>query len=151
MRAGRAATSEEVTELRSKTELAASYEVMRELRTHLSQEGYLARLEQMRPRGYRLLAVKVSDEIVALAGITFDLNLYWGRHLFVYDLVTAEAHRSKGYGERLLNHIYELATEEDCENVALSSGFAREGAHRFYEREGFERTGYTFVKRLEDV
>ena len=133
------------------TDLAESFEVMRELRTHLSQEQYLERLTEMRSRGYRLFALKVEEKIVALAGITFDLNLYWGRHLFVYDLVTAEAHRSKGYGEKLLSHIHDLARAENCEAVALSSAFAREGAHRFYEREGYERTGYTFRKRLEDV
>ena len=131
--------------------LEESYEVMRELRTHLTKEVYLARVEEMRARGYRLLALKVEGEIAALAGVTFDLNFYWGRHLFVYDLVTAEAHRSKGYGKRLLDYIHELARKEDCEAVALSSAFAREGAHRFYEREGYERTGYTFRKRLADV
>ena len=132
-------------------ELEESYEVMRELRMHLTKEVYLARVQEMRARGYRLLALKVEGEIAALAGVTFDLNLYWGRHLFVYDLVTAEAHRSQGYGKRLLNYIHELAREENCEAVALSSSFPREGAHRFYERKGYERTGYTFRKKLADV
>ena len=140
----------EILEL-PEADLAESFKVMRELRTHLSQEQYLERLTEMRSRGYRLLALKVEGEIVALAGVTFDLNLYWGRRLFVYDLVTAEAHRSKGYGEKLLSYIHDLARAENCEAVALSSGFAREGAHRFYEREGYERTGYVFHKRLEDV
>ena len=129
-------------------EVAESYEVMRELRPHLRQEAYVARVDEMKARGYRLLALHKDGNIAALAGITFDLNLYWGRHLFVYDLVTAEAHRSRGYAKRLLTHIHELAKKENCERVALSSGLAREGAHRFYERESYERTGYTFVKRL---
>ena len=140
----------DITEL-AEVELEESYEVMRKLRPHLTKEVYLARVKEMWARGYRLLALKVEGEIVALAGVTFDLNLYWGRHLFVYDLVTAEAHRSKGHGKRLLNYIHELARQENCEAVALSSAFAREGAHRFYERKGYERTGYTFRKRLEDV
>ncbi len=141
----------EFTELSSRAEVASSYEVMRELRPHLSKEAYLERLAEMRARGYRLLALKVDGKIAALAGITFDLNLYWGRHLFVYDLVTAEKYRSQGYGKRMLDHIHDLAREENCEAVALSSGFPREGAHRFYKRESYERTGYVFLKRLVDV
>ena len=127
----------------AEAELEKSYEVMRELRTHLTREAYLERLREMSSYGYRLLAPQ--------AGVAFDLNLYWGRHLFVYDLITAEVHRSRGYGQRLLNYIHELAEEENCERDALSSGFAREGAHRFYEREGYEHTGYIFVKRLANV
>ncbi len=133
------------------TDFAASYEVMRQLRPYLTKEVYLARVKEMRARGYRLLALKVYGNIAVLAGVTFDLNLYWGRHLFVYDLVTAEKYRSQGYGKRMLEHIHDLAREEDCEAVALSSSFPREDAHRFYEREVYERTGYVFLKRLADV
>ena len=132
-------------------DFATSYEVMRELRPYLTEEVYATRIKEMRSRGYRLLALKVDGEIASLAGVTFDLNLYWGRHLFVSDLVTAEKCRSRGYGKRLLDYIHDLAQEENCETVALSSSFPREGAHRFYEREGYERKGYVFVKRLEGV
>ncbi len=140
----------DITEL-SEADFATSYEVMRELRPHLTKEVYAARVGEMKARGYRLLALKVDGDIAALAGVTFDLNLYWGRHLFVYDLITAEAYRSQGYGKRMLGYIHTLARSEDCEAVALSSSFPREGAHRFYEREGYNRTGYVFLKRLEDV
>ena len=144
------AIQKDIVEL-SETELAESFKVMRELRPHLTQEVYVARVKEMRARGYRLLALKVEGDIAVLAGVTFDLNLYWGRHLFVYDLVTAEKYRSKRYGKRMLGYIHNLALSEDCEAVALSSSFPREGAHLFYEREGYERTGYVFLKRLADV
>jgi ribosomal protein S18 acetylase RimI-like enzyme len=34
------------------------------------------------------------------------------------------------------------------DDVRLSSAFHREEAHHFYERAGFEKTGYRFRKKL---
>ena len=93
----------------SEADFAISYEVMRELRPHLTEEVYASRVGEMRARGYRLLALKVDGDIAVLAGVTFDLNLYWGHHLFVYDLITAEAYRSQRYGKRMLEYIHNLS------------------------------------------
>jgi hypothetical protein len=49
----------------------------------------------------------------------------------------------------LLSHLEELARDEGCDTIALSSSFPRPDAHRFYEEKmNFERSGYTFKKSL---
>lgn len=137
-----------IVELQGRDGFRRAWPVMRELRGHLSEERYLEILDLMVPDGYRLLALE-DDEgaIQALAGIGVSTNLYYGRHVWVYELVTAPETRSLGHGRALLGHVEELAASEGCEIVALSSGLWREDAHRFYEAHmGYEKTSYGFTK-----
>jgi len=137
-------------ELTTDADFRDAYAVMRELRTGLSLEAYLALLEPMRREGYRLIALRDQGEIMALAGIILLTNFYDGRHIYVYDLVTRSDARSRGYGERLLTHVEDLARAEGCTHVTLSSGMQRVDAHRFYEsRMGYTRASYVFRKALD--
>ena len=140
----------EIVELTSEAELSEGYAVMHELRTHLDEAQYIALLAEMRPRGYRQFAVREGGSIVAMAGIFFNVNLYYGHYLWVYDLITTANARSKGYGQALLSHMEELARAAGCDTIALTSGVQRIDAHRFYEqRMGFDRVSYTFKKALK--
>lgn len=138
-----------VIELRTDAELKEAFPVMQELRQHLTEETYFELLRPMMSRGYRLFGVRESGAIVALAGITIDTNFYNLRHLWVYDLITSEKVRSKGYGQTLLTHVEQVARDEGCHCIALASGLWRKDAHRFYEeRMGYERVSYEFKKTL---
>ncbi len=57
----------------------------------------------------------------------------------------AEEVRNRGIGSRLLRHAVRLAAELGCYRFQLTSNNARDGAHRFYERNDFVAThpGYT--------
>lgn len=126
---------------------------MRELRGHLSEERYLEIIDLMVPDGYRLLALEDDDgTIQALAGIRFGTNLYYGRHTWVDELVTAPAARSLGHGAKLLRHVEDLAVSEGCELVGLSSGLKRVDAHRFYEqRVDYSKAGFVFTRQVAPV
>ena len=140
----------EVRELTEAEELKLAYPVMNELRTHLVDvDDYEATLAEMRAGGYRLFAAVEDDTYVALAGIAIRTNFYYGRFLYVYDLVTSEKARSKGHGKLLLDHLEELARADGCQTIALSSGVQRSDAHRFYENKmGYDRVSYVFKKAL---
>lgn len=138
-----------IKELTTLQEWKDGFTVMKELRTHLDEGTYLGLLAAMRDEGYRMFAVIRNNEMVAVTGIIQLTNLYNGKHIYVYDLVTAESHRSNGYGEMLLSYIHSLAKNHGCSSVALSSGFKRKDAHRFYEEKmGYKKTSYAFVKKL---
>lgn len=127
-----------------------AFPVLEQLRSHLDYERFEELYEQMREEGYHLFGVYEDDEPVAVAGVTISTNFYLGRHAYVYDLVTAEEHRSKGYGEQLLEHVHEWARERDCQAVELESGRWRDDAHRFYtERMGYEKYCYSFKYELD--
>jgi GNAT superfamily N-acetyltransferase len=56
----------------------------------------------------------------------------------VDDLVTDEAHRSRGIGRTLLRPSGTTSAQDlQCDVLALDSGTQRTDAHRFYFREGW--------------
>ncbi|THE12446.1 GNAT family N-acetyltransferase [Bacillus timonensis] len=139
----------EIRELQKVDEWKMAFPVMKQLRTHLTLEEFVNLVKEMQPQGYRLFALFDEGEVVAVTGVAQQLNLYYGKNMYVYDLVTDEAGRSKGYGEALLSYIHELARGLGCGKVALTSGLQRVDAHRFYEEKmGYERKSYAFVREL---
>ncbi|MEN1968512.1 GNAT family N-acetyltransferase [Lentibacillus sp. N15] len=138
-----------IKELTDKDAWLDAFLLINQLRTHLDKEAYLNHLTRMRKQGYKLFALYHQGDMVAVAGAEISTNFYYGRHVWVYDLVTDTKHRSNGYGEQLLHYIEEWGKENSCEKVALSSGLQREDAHRFYEeKRNFDRASYVFVKRI---
>ncbi|MDP1682884.1 MAG: GNAT family N-acetyltransferase [Burkholderiales bacterium] len=129
-------------------EIAACYPVMRELRPHTAEEDFLSMFQKQETPIYRLAFVRVPEGVVAVAGFRISENLAWGRFLYVDDLVTLPAHRSKGYGSKLLSWLKEFAVKEGCLQLHLDSGMQRKEAHRFYEHEGMTVAGLHFVENL---
>jgi GNAT superfamily N-acetyltransferase len=142
-----------IVELRGRDDLRRVWPVMRELRGHLDEARWLELLDELAPAGYRLLALEDdAGTVQALAGIRVSTNLYYGRHVWVDELVTAPGARSLGHGGTLLRHVEELARAEGCEVVGLSSGLKRVDAHRFYEqRMGYEKASFVFTKQVGPV
>lgn len=133
----------------SDAEIAACYPVMRELRGHISEAAFVPRVRSQQKAGYRLAYVESNGAPVAAAGFRLGESLSWGHYLYVDDLVTLAAERSKGYGAALLDWLYAYAKEQGCGQVHLDSGLERVDAHRFYEREGMKAVAYHFVKVVE--
>lgn len=138
-----------MVELTTPQAWSEAYPVLRQLRPDFSEAALTAEIAEMTDDGYRLFALRSDGTVVAVAGVALRRNLYYGRYLFVYDLVTAEHVRSQGYGWELLTAMEDLARTGGCDTVALTSGLQRTDAHRFYEdKAGYDRTSYAFVKRL---
>ncbi|MFD2922878.1 GNAT family N-acetyltransferase [Halobacillus naozhouensis] len=141
----------EIKELQSEKEITEAFPVMKQLRSHLDQDTYLALvIEAKKIDSYHLFALYDQEDIVAVTGFKPMITLYYGRFVWVCDLVTQSEHRSKGYGERLLSFVHEWTKEHDYEAVALSSGLQRTEAHRFYEeRMDYNKASYVFKKVIE--
>jgi GNAT superfamily N-acetyltransferase len=120
------------------------YPVMVQLRAHLKADDFVETIRRMERIGYRLAFVESDHRPVAVAGYRISQKLSAGRFLYVDDLVTDEAHRSKGHGSRLLTWLIEQARAAGCAKVLLDSGLQRTEAHRFYEREGLRPVAYHF-------
>lgn len=132
----------------TEAEIAACYPVMRELRPHITEGHFLSLFLKQDIPNYRLAFVRAPEGVVAVAGFRVGENLAWGRFLYVDDLVTLPAHRSKGYGSQLLSWLKAFAVKEGCLQLHLDSGMQRKDAHRFYEREGMTAAGLHFAENL---
>ena len=134
----------------SVAEIAQCFPVMHELRPELaSAADFVAYVGRQRPYGYRLLAARKDAFPIALAGYRRQENLVHGPHLFVDDLVTAEAERGKGHGALLLDAIAAEARALQCRKVVLGTALANSLAQRFYYRQGMLATGLSFSLVLD--
>lgn len=140
---------ETISELTNTKQWLEAFPIMKQLRTDLTEETYIELLQDMSKDGYKLYAMSVEDEIVSLVGLSWRINFYNKRHIFIYDLVTDVSQRSFGYGEKLLKYIHDWANENGAEYVALESGLQRSDAHRFYEDKlNYDKWCYSFRKTL---
>ncbi len=139
----------EIVELHSAAERREVLPILRELYPWLDEGRYAALLAEMVPDGYRQFALRNdAGEIVAVAGVAVHVNIYYGRHLYVYDLVVTEGARSNGYGGLLMDHVEDIARREGCETAALAVSLEREGALRLYECRGYQKPSYAMRKAL---
>lgn len=119
-------------------EIAATFDVMRQLRPHLEREGYVPLMRSlMASDGLKVLVLADAGTVRAVAAYRFMNMLYCGRLLYVDDLVADEQVRSKGYGAQLVAALKREAQAHGCSEVQLISRVVREQAHRFYFRQGF--------------
>jgi len=129
-------------------ELDVVYEVLSQLRPELSYQEFEDLIYDMRHMEYKMIGIMEREKLITYAGVAVQTNLYHKRHLYVFDLVTDEDSRGQGYGEMMLEYLKDYAKMGMCEKIVLSSGFAREDAHRFYEKDGFVKKSFMFVKSL---
>ncbi len=139
-----------VKELTSEDDWIAAFPIMQQLRTHLDEAAYLSLVKEAREKdSYRLFALYDNHEIVALTGFKPMITLYYGRFIWVCDLVTDQSKRSNGYGEKLPAFVHDWASAEGYERIALSSGLQRTDAHRFYEEKmDYDKVSYVFKKEI---
>lgn len=130
--------------------VARCYPVMVQLRPHLTEAAYLAAVERQRSAGYQLVYLEAEDVVCAVAGFRLMEMLAYGKTLYVDDLVTDEAQRSKGYGEALLAWLREHAQAHNCDLLHLDSGVQRFAAHRFYFTQRMWISAYHFSLKLKN-
>jgi len=134
----------------SRKELLRCFPVIAQLRPHLTESEFLARVERQAAETYKVAFVEDAGQVVSVAGFRVMHNLCWGKFLYVDDLVTDEHQRSKGYGQQMFAWLLEHAKANDCEQLHLDSGVQRFGAHRFYLSAGMDITCHHFAIKLKE-
>lgn len=139
-----------IKELNSQKEILKAYPLMKQLAEHIDEETYLGIVNEAKEyENYKMFALIEDGEIVAVTGFKPMVTLYYGRSIWVSDLVTDTTKRSKGYGRKLLSYVQEWSKENNYENVSLSSALQRTGAHSFYENKmGYDKVSYIFQTNL---
>ena len=118
----------------------------RQLRPALDAD-YPAQIERMFAEGARLVQLVDEGEVRAIGLWRVFETTYCGCRLEIEDLVSSEAHRSRGYGAALLRWFDARAVELGCPTTTLHSAVHRDRAHRFYFREGFHIMGFHFSRK----
>ena len=123
----------------------------------LTQLGYPTTVAEIARRFDRIdreqNALLVADDGgIALAWIHVALHPYLESEATaeIVGLVVADGHRSRGIGKALVDAAESWAAAKGCGALRVRSRIARERAHAFYERAGFQRikTQHCFEKPL---
>ena len=142
-------TSLRTVHLDSDQDYQAAFDVIRELRPHLSDAvSFVAQVRRQAKQGYRILATRQDEQIKALAGYRIQENTLYGRFLYVDDLVTAADARGLGLGARLIDALREEARRQGCAQFVLDTGLGNALAQRFYFRQGLLAAGMHFRQAL---
>jgi GNAT superfamily N-acetyltransferase len=105
-------------------------------------------LQTVFANGARMTLAVDGETVKGIALWRIIENTYGGRRLYVDDLVVDATSRSQGVGKCLVDWLEREAQTRSCSVLALDSGVVRQGAHRFYFREGFHIPGFCFRKTL---
>jgi GNAT superfamily N-acetyltransferase len=143
-------TSITLRHLDSPDDWTRAFEVMKQLRPHLTDAAsFCARLRRQREEGYQLLAACEDGQVLGLAGYRIQTNLLYGRFVYVDDLVVSAHVQRGGIGARLLDAVRHLARDAQCAHFVLDTGLHMALAQRFYYRNGLLAKGMHFVEILE--
>lgn len=129
-----------------------SFPVMQQLRPHLTETDFVARVRrQQTESGYQLAVLSDAETVRAVAGFRMQEFLAWGRILYVDDLITDAATRSCGYGQELLDWLIAYAREQQCLQLHLDSGVQRFDAHRFYLKNRMRISAHHFSLEFDEA
>ncbi len=139
-----------IREARTAAEIGRCHAVMAELRPHHADRAKFSRqVQRQQKEGYRLAFLEADGEVRAVAGYRILELLFSGRTLYVDDLVTRAADRSRGFGDRLFDWLVQEARREKCRAFTLDSGVQRFDAHRFYLRKRMQIASHHFTLALD--
>ncbi|HEY5915497.1 MAG TPA: GNAT family N-acetyltransferase [Verrucomicrobiae bacterium] len=130
-------------------ELARCYPVMAQLRPHVPEREFISRVRRQAANGnYALAYAHDAGHVKSVAGFRLTESLFYGPFLYVDDLVTDQAARSKGHGDALFDWLVDYARKNGCLALALDSGVQRFAAHRFYLRKRMDILCHHFALKL---
>ena len=123
----------------------------------ITELGYPTTSQAMRDRlslilndpGYATFVAETDGEVVGVAGAA--LSRYYekdGIYSRLAVLAVSSTARGLGIGRQLVQALESWSAAKGAREVVVNSGLHRGGAHDFYERCGYSRTGYRFVKQL---
>ncbi|WP_435151570.1 GNAT family N-acetyltransferase [Haladaptatus sp. DFWS20] len=135
----------EIRELKTESERLDAVPILRQLWSDIPPEDVL---EWTADDEYHLFGGFADEELVGVAGVLVKHVLHHARNAWLYDLVVDEPRRSEGYGASLIEFVERWAEERDCEHVALASPVTKDGVHRYYEGQNYEKWGYVLEKEL---
>lgn len=100
---------------------------------------------------YRFIVAKLNGKIVGYISIIMAYNLFDGKRPFMtlWWVGTHPEYRHKGIASKLFEKVEEIAKENNCELIYFTSEKENEGAHKFYQKLGYNMDSEkAFIKML---
>jgi GNAT superfamily N-acetyltransferase len=113
-------------------------------------EDMRERLDRIRARDdYETYVAERAGRVVGFAGVMHGLSyVYDPPYARLLSLVVEPGERGSGIGAALVAATESWARAHGAGQLHLTTALHRDGAHRFYERLGYERTGARYARKL---
>lgn len=128
-------------------EIKKAFKVVGQLRSHIDFETYQSLILKMKNEAYELWVFEENSEIKGAMGMRLYTDFVRGPHLYIDDLVVDEKYRSKKIGAKLLAFAEEETKKRKIASLRLGCALTNTGGMKFYEREGWMRQSYNYVKK----
>jgi GNAT superfamily N-acetyltransferase len=106
------------------------------------------RFDDLNSAGDCILVAVYDSKVIGMALLHRTHFLHRSPDGRIVSLVISETHRSRGVGTVLIEAAEAVLRNWGCGRVEVTSGAAREAAHRFYVREGYSEQAKRFIKLL---
>ncbi len=98
---------------------------------------------------FHYYVAEAKSKVVGFISINFQYPLHHcNRIAEIQELIVNKEHRNLKIGSALIDGAKKIAQENNCDTLELTSRFKRLDAHRFYEREGFQKTHFKFLMKF---
>ena len=101
------------------------------------------------PDEYCLVAEETDGQVIGFISIHIIPQIALKGDFARISYFSVDEHfRSRGVGKLLEEYCERIARERNCDRIELHSHSRREGAHRFYYRQGYVEPPKYFMKKL---
>lgn len=129
-------------------DLRLAFAVVSQLRTHIDFETYQRLIHKMKDEAYELWVFEEDSEIKGIMSLRPYTDFVRGTHLYIDDLVVDEKFRSQKIGAKLLALAEEETKKRGLPSLRLACALSNTGGMKFYEREGWTKRSYSYVKKI---
>lgn len=114
----------------------------------ITENDVRKRFELMSLReNYNVLVAEIDGKVCGFISTVKEISLEVdGEFLRVIGLAVKSEYQRSGIGAALLRVVEKTAKDHKYGVVTLSSNFKRTEAHKFYEKQEYEKTSFTFKK-----
>ena len=112
----------------------------------ITESLLLERFKEMVTQNYECIGVYDRDNLIGVSGLWFCTRHYSGRSAELDHVFIDDAYRNKGLGTQFVNWIQDYVKSKGYLAIELNAYIANEPSQKFYEKEGFQKLGYHFVK-----
>ena len=130
-------------------DLDSVYRLMRQLSSHSFTKGQFEDCYFFNLEKGRILVYEDENVICGCIVYTIHYPMHFSRKTVeIVNLIVDENCRNNGVGKDLLAALEQIAIDNCCVRLEVDTNKIREGAQRFYSREGFESTHIKLTKEL---
>jgi ribosomal protein S18 acetylase RimI-like enzyme len=132
----------------SASEMIAQYELISQLSPNVTLNDYILMINDMVKLNYQQAVAYSNEKPVGVCGFWINTKIYSGKYIELDNVVVDTNFRNKNIGLLLCNYVLEIANQNNCKTAMLDAYLENTKAHTFYEKLGFKKKGFHFIKPL---